>query len=56
MGEKDNFMKRLGFLAIAIGGVIFLAFIIAAGKGNWFFYLAGGLSAVEVVPGNRTVV
>jgi hypothetical protein len=36
-------MKRLGFLAIAIGAVVFLAFVFTTGKGNLFFYLAGGV-------------
>jgi hypothetical protein len=43
MGEKDTFMKRLGFLAIAIGAVVFLGFAFATGKGNWIIYLAGAL-------------
>ena len=43
MGEEDHSFKRLIFLGIAIGVVIFLAFVFESGEDNPLIYLFGAI-------------
>lgn len=43
MGNEDHGLKRLVFLAIAIGAVIFLAHTFETGEDNPLVYLIGAL-------------
>ena len=51
MRHQDHSLKRLMFLGIALGAVIFLAHMFEAGEDNPLLYLIGAVFGVAAILG-----